>query len=246
MKTIIPWIGGKSLLAKRIVSLFPDNIGRYIEVFGGGASVLFYKEKHAPFEVYNDADSQLVNLFKCVKFHRSELQREISTYINSREVFEDIKELASIRGLTDIQRAAMFFVQAKISYGADRRSFGCSTKNLSADHLEEFEKRLKSGKGVIIEHKDFENLISVYDRSNSLFYCDPPYHKTERFYDVPFNEKDHLRLNASLKAIKGRFILSYNDDEFIRELYKEYDIISFSRPNNLSSGEFKEVIIKNF
>ena len=138
MKTIIPWIGGKSLLAKRIVSLFPDNIGRYIEVFGGGASVLFYKEKHAPFEVYNDADSQLVNLFKCVKFHRSELQREISTYINSREVFEDIKELASIRGLTDIQRAAMFFVQAKISYGADRRSFGCSTKNLSADHLEGF------------------------------------------------------------------------------------------------------------
>ena len=246
MKNIIPWIGGKSLLAKQIISLFPNDFDRYIEVFGGGAAVLFSKDKHAPFEVYNDADSQLVNLFRCVKFHRSELQREISTYVNSREVFEDIKSLINIRGLTDIQRAAMFFIQTKISYGADRRSYGCNAKNLSSDNLEGFEKRLKAGKGVIIEHKDFENLISVYDRSNSLFYCDPPYHKTERFYDVSFSEKDHLRLNASLKAIKGRFILSYNDDEFVRDLYKDYDIISVSRQNNMSSGTFKEVIIKNF
>ena len=246
MKNIIPWIGGKSLLAKQIVSLFPKDFDRYIEVFGGGAAVLFSKDKHAPFEVYNDADSQLVNLFRCVKFHRNELQREISTYVNSREVFEDIKSLINIRGLTDIQRAAMFFIQTKISYGADRRSYGCNVKKISPDNLEEFEKRLKAGKGVIIEHKDFENLISVYDRSNSLFYCDPPYHKTERFYDVPFKDEDHLRLNASLKAIKGRFILSYNDDEFVRELYKDYNIIPVERQNNMSSGVFKEVIIKNY
>ena len=44
MKSFIPWIGGKSLLAKKIISLFPDNIDRYIEVFGGGGSVLFYKQ----------------------------------------------------------------------------------------------------------------------------------------------------------------------------------------------------------
>ncbi len=32
---------------------------------------------------------------------------------------------------------------------------------------------------VVIEHKDFENLIKVYDRPAALFYCDPPYHSTE-------------------------------------------------------------------
>ena len=40
MKSFIPWIGGKSLLAKKITAEFPQgsssqDFGRYIEVFGG-------------------------------------------------------------------------------------------------------------------------------------------------------------------------------------------------------------------
>lgn len=31
MKSFIPWVGGKSLLAKKIVSMFPDNFDRYID-----------------------------------------------------------------------------------------------------------------------------------------------------------------------------------------------------------------------
>jgi len=40
--------------------------------------------------------------------------------------------------------------------------------------------------------------------------------------------------------------LSYNDDEYIRELYKNFNIIAVERQNNLSSGSFKELIITNF
>lgn len=243
MKSFIPWIGGKTLLAKRIVSLFPQDIGRFVDVFGGGGSILFAKDKHAPLEVYNDANGQLVNLFRCIRFHREELQREIAGYINAREVFEDIKAQINMRGFTDIQRAAMFYVMIKISYGADGRTYGCSKKNISADYLEDVEKRLS---GVVIEHKDFENLIYVYDRPNALFYCDPPYHTTEKYYDAKFTADDHERLNRCLKDLKGRFVLSYNDDEYIRELYKDFEIIPVQRQNNLSSGTYNELIIKNF
>lgn len=246
MKSFIPWIGGKSQLAKKIVSMFPKNIDRYVEVFGGGGSVLFSKEKHAPLEVYNDANSQLVNLFRCVKFHREELQREISGYVNAREVFEDIKALINMRGLTDIQRAAMFYIQIKISYGADGRTYGCNKKNLSPEYLTDIENRLKSGAGVVIEHKDFENLIKVYDRPNALFYCDPPYYKTEKYYDAEFSVTDHERLKNSLNSIKGYFVLSYNDDEYIRELYKDFNITAVERQNNLSNGMYKELIIRNY
>ena len=102
------------MLAKQIISMFPNDIDRYIEVFGGGGSVLFAKDKHAPLEVYNDANGQLVNLFRCIRFHRSELQREITGYVNSREVFEDIHSQLNGRGFTDIQRAAMFYVMIRL------------------------------------------------------------------------------------------------------------------------------------
>lgn len=43
MNSFIPWIGGKRLLRKKIISLFPDiqARNRYVEVFGGAAWVLF-------------------------------------------------------------------------------------------------------------------------------------------------------------------------------------------------------------
>ena len=243
MKSFIPWVGGKSLLAKKITEQFPDDIYRYIEVFGGDGSVLFYKENHAKLEVYNDFNSCLVNLFRCVKYHRAELQREISGYFNSREIFDEIKEKMKISGFTDIQRAAMFYVQIKISYGSNMKTFCCKEMNLSTEYMEQIEKRLKS---VVIENKDFENLIKIYDRPKALFYCDPPYHKTENYYDAVFTEAGHERLKAVLGGIKGHFILSYNDDEYIRELYREYKIIPVERQNNLSRGSYKELIIKNF
>lgn len=243
MKSFIPWIGGKSLLAKRIKEAFPDNFGRYIEVFGGGGSVLFSSDKHAPIEVYNDANGQLVNLFRCIKYHSEELKKEIRFYLNSREMFADIQNRLKCPGFTDIQRAAMFYVAVKTSFGADTDSFGCSVKRIDTSGFDAVSKRLER---VVVEHKDFEALIKQYDRPDALFYCDPPYHTTEKHYSEKFTEADHYRLNGVLKALKGCFILSYNDDEFIRELYKDYNITPLSRQNNLSKGSFKEVIIKNF
>lgn len=243
MKSFIPWIGGKSLLAKKIKSLFPENFGRYIEVFGGGGSVLFSADKHAPIEVYNDANGQLVNLFRCIKYHREELQKEIRFYLNSREMFFNCRDRLDCAGFTDIQRAAMYYICIKISFGASTDSFGCAPKSLNTARFEEVEKRLER---VVIEHKDFEALIKQYDRPDALFYCDPPYHTTEKHYSERFTEDDHYRLNTVLTALKGHFLLSYNDDDFIRELYKDYIIIPVERQNNLSSGQFKEVIIKNY
>lgn len=243
MKSFIPWIGGKTLLAKKITAEFPQDFGRYIEVFGSGASILFSADRHAKFEVYNDANGDLVNLFRCIKYHREELQKEIRYYLNSREMFADIRKRLDCPGFTDIQRAAMFYVQIKISFGADARSYGCSDRAISVDRFAEIEKRLEH---VNIEHKDFEALIKQYDRPDALFYCDPPYHTSEKHYSEQFSEADHYRLNGVLTALKGRFILSYNDDDFVRELYKNFDIKAVSRQNNLSTGQFKEVIIKNY
>lgn len=115
----IPRIGGKRLLRNKICDMFPnlDQFNRYIEVFGGGGWVLFSKEKQADLEIYNDADGELVNLMRCIKYHCSELQREIDGFYNSREIFQDVSQQLSCRGFTDIQRAARYFIKCAYPSG---------------------------------------------------------------------------------------------------------------------------------
>ena len=123
MKSPIPWIGGKSQLKSKIIKSFPptESYNRFIDVFGGGGSILFAKDKHADLEIYNDANSDLVNFFRCLKYHSDELKKEIKYYLNSREMFLDCRERISVTGFTDIQRAAMFYVLVKTGFGASLR-----------------------------------------------------------------------------------------------------------------------------
>ena len=251
MNSFIAWIGGKKLLRKEIINRFPDEneIERYIEVFGGAGWVLFGKENYKHLEVYNDINNNLVNLYRCIKYHCEELQRELDWMLISREQFFDFRDQLEVRGLTDIQRAARYFLIIKISFGADKKSFGINKQNLdnAIYYLSEIKERLKN---VVIENRDFEKLIKCYDRPKALFYLDPPYVGTEDYYESTFSKEDHQRLNKVLKNIKGRFILSYNDCEFIRNLYSDFEIEEISRNNNLTSkngsSTYKEVIIKNF
>ena len=250
MNSFISWIGGKKLLRKKVLEQFPDpeTYGRYIEVFGGAGWVLFSRDKHAPMEVFNDVNGELINLYRVVKYHPAALQKELEWLLMAREQFFD--ELnRNTRGLTDIQRAARFFCIIKESFGADCRSFGVRSKDMkkAVDYLKEVSDRLNR---VVVENHDFEQLIKTYDRPDALFYLDPPYYEAEKYYPNRFNPEDHKRLRECLDKIKGKFVLSYNDCKQIRDLYEGFTIIEVDRMDNLvnksNSRRYKELIIKNF
>jgi len=253
MNSFIGWIGGKRLLRKEILARFPEKeIGRYIEVFGGAGWVLFGKEKQpGQLEVFNDLDGDLVNLYRCIKYHRTALQEELEWLLTSREQFYAYREqLKESHGMTDIQRAARFFYLVKISFGSDRRTFATSSKNI--EHALEYMKKVQERLcGVVIEQKDYAGLIHVYDRRDALFYLDPPYVGTESYYQAPFTAEDHQKLADILKGIHGQFILSYNDDPLIHSLYKNFMIEEIARRQTLSGNgknkdDYAEVIIRNF
>ncbi len=251
LESFIPRIGGKRLLRKQILERFPTGFTRYIEVFGGAGWLLFSRDKHAPEEIYNDIDGELVNLFCCVKWHCEELQRQMAWLLNSREIFEDALALKAVRGLTDIQRAALYFIVAKQSYGADGRTYGASSKDMErvTAYFAKISERLRH---VRIERQSFDRIIPRYDKAEAFYYLDPPYHGTEGYYDSPFVETDHERLNTLLRSLKGRFILSYNDDDYIRQLYRDFHVEAIDRSANLaarypgSPHRYQELLIRNF
>ncbi len=255
MDSFIGWIGGKKALRKEIVSRFPDRLpSTYVEVCGGAGWVFFEKEySKKQLEVFNDIDSNLINLYRCIQHHPEALVKELEYILSSHELFYDFKDQINMRGLTDIQRAARYFYLIKISFGCDKRSFATRKKRLdkALERFEDIQARLT---GVVIENRDFEDLINLYDNEDALFYIDPPYHGTERHYNKngkPFIEEDHYRLRDCLAKIKGKFILSYNDDNFIRCLYEGYHIEGLKRNNTLSAHsdnkeKFSELIIRNY
>ena len=252
MDSFISWIGGKKLLRKKIIEQFPKegSYGRYIEVFGGRLGFIF-SEKHTKIEVYNDVNGNLVNLFRCVKYHLDTVQEELQFIMMSREQFFDVREQIKICGFTDIQRAARFFILIKESFGSDLESFGLGKRDMekAKEYLQSVSKRLNQ---VVIENLDFQRVLKNYDKEDALFYLDPPYYETEKYYPDRFLPEDHIRLKESLDGIKGKFVLSYNDCCYVRELYKDYSIIEVERAHNLLplkeevKPRYKELIIKNF
>ena len=228
MDSFMSWIGGKNALRKKIIEQFPElgTYNRYIEVFGGAGWILFSSDSHAKMEVYNDVNGNLVNLFRCIKYHPDAVQEELRYILISREQFFDTREQLETRGMTDIQRAARFFILIKESFGTDLRSFGLRSRDME-------------------KAKEY-----LSDKKDALFYLDPPYYKTEKYYPDKFMPEDHVRLKEALDVIKGKFVLSYNDCEYIRKLYKGYHIIEVERLHNLVMKErkpkYKELIIKNY
>ena len=179
MNSFMSWIGGKKALREEIVARFPLDYTRYIEVFGGGGWILFHKPPDGDFEVYNDFNPNLANLYRCVRDHPEELCDELRYTLNSRLDFEYVKKMMHSRtDIPDIKKAAYFYQLIRYSYASGLDSFGAQPhpmwNNFPLVHQACY--RLQH---VIIENKDFEKLIQQYDRAESFFYCDPPYYNTE-------------------------------------------------------------------
>ena len=251
------WIGGKKSLRELIVSLFPLYYERYIEVFGGGGWVLFHKPPGNDFEVYNDFNGLLTNLYRCVREKPNELIDALYFVLNSREDFDIVKEaLARDSPESDVIRASYFYQLIRYSYASGLTSFGSQPHDMWSNFplIEQAHRRISK---VVVENKDFEKLIRQYDRPVSFFYADPPYFETEKYYknigEGGFKKEDHIRLRDTLMGIEGKFLLSYNDCSFIRELYDapNIQIESYTRINNIkqrydNGAQFPEILVANY
>lgn len=218
VKTVFPYPGGKTYLAKWILDHFPAH-ECYVEVFGGGASVLVNKEPSFN-EVYNDLDGDLVQFFQVLREQPDELREWLNRVPFSREQHNQFKTAFynGERPDDNIERAGRFFYLRHSQYagkycspsgfvGMAGRSKARWLRNATKE-LEDFADRFTD---VTVENLDFEALIELYDSPETLFYCDPPYVEEG---DALYSHEDafnHGRLAKTLSNIEGRFICSYMD-----------------------------------
>jgi len=234
MNSIISWVGGKRLLRKKILPLIPKH-DMYCEVFGGAGWILFGKtankedwqlsKKSRYTEVYNDINGDLVNFWRYIKQHPEAFVAELNQYLVSRELFG---EFAKHEPKTELERAVRFYFQLSCSYGSRSKNF-CIMQGYKYMPLRQLEKVKAAAdrlQNVIIEKQDFQKILKRYDTPNTFFYLDPPYYLHEHLYDREDAEAftRHEEMATLLKQIKGKFLLSYNDDPYIRDLYNDFTI----------------------
>jgi len=248
---LIPWIGGKRRLAKRLLPVFPPH-SCYVEPFCGAAALFFMKDP-VDAEVLNDINGDLVSLYRVVKHHPEEFLRQFQWELSSRQMYDWAKE-APVGPLTDIQRAARFYYLQKLGFGGkvEGRTFGTATTSRPRLNLQRIEEDLSAAhrrlSRVFIEHLEWSECIRRYDRPHTLFYCDPPYWGTEG-YGVGFPLEEYDRMAELARTIQGKMVITVNDIPEMRRVFAGLQVetvgIQYTVGGSTRSSPTKELIITN-
>lgn len=217
---LIFYMGGDSFLLPYLAKMIPPH-ECYVEVFGGGAPLLLNKPP-SKFEVYNDLDGDLVNLFMVVRDRPEEFLKRTEWLLVSRQLYYDFLSKLRSKEIKDpIERAVIYWYVAVTSFaGKFGKGLGFGPKSPIASKMWGVWERLRliheRLKRVIIEQLDFRELIKRYDRPTTFFYLDPPhlYYGTEGsdYYTLVFSDKDYMDLLDIITKIKGKFLLKQSGE----------------------------------
>ena len=233
------WYGGKFSHLDWLLPLLPE-CHHYCEPFGGSGAVLLNREP-APVETYNDIDGEVVNFFRVLRNQPNRLIKAIGLTPFSREEYFLAISMNG-KKLSDLERARRFFVRARQTRTAlaQKASLGrwANCKNTSRagmsgavsrwlgsiESLPDITLRLLR---VQVENRPAVEVIKLYDSSDTLFYCDPPYVHTTRgdgnAYGFEMSDEEHHELADVLNNCKGRIALSGYNCSLMNQVYKGWN-----------------------
>jgi len=254
MKSFLAYMGGKSLLVNKIIPKIPEH-NCYCEVFAGAAWLLFKKEE-SPVEIINDINEDLVTLYRVVQNHLDEFIRYLRWILIARGEFDRFKA-ANPETMTDIQRAVRFYYLLRTGYAARIKApaFNITTTSPPRLNLLRIEEELSAVHlrlaRVYIENKAYKETITRFDKPDTFFYLDPPYHGCEDYYgDGIFSRDDFTVLAELLRSVSGKFLLSINDVPETRQLFKGFITETVNTSYTTAGADRKkrviELLIRNY
>ena len=220
MKPVVRMYGAKWRLAPWIVKHFPPH-HVYVEAFGGSAAVLLSKEP-SPVEVYNDLDGEVVNFFRVLREQPEDLARAIAFTPYARSELDTAWEPTA----DPLEAARRFAVRSWMTIGGPTTRWKSGFRFRKGRRMavllrwwQEMPERLAAVafrlRGVLIENRDYREILEDFDGHETLFYLDPPYPPDTRSrqwrrggYRFEFSEVDHRELLERITALRGMVVLS--------------------------------------
>ena len=242
---ILRRLGNKKKIAKEIQKYFPAH-SYYIEPFFGAGGMFFNKPK-AKYNIVNDLNSDVFNLFNVVSNKKDELHEAFYKMPISEELF---KHWMHNKETTDVMRAVRFIFLSNFSFLGKMDCMTFNNKNSKQNVLDGLLPTFDFLFGVEFGNKDavsFLKSISIKDKEKAFVYCDPPYLGTTDNYSDSFTKDISNDLFECLCNSGFKFALSEFEHPFILEQAKQrnLNVIIIGERQNLKNRR-TEILITNY
>jgi DNA adenine methylase len=263
IKSPLRYPGGKSRAVDTIAKLIPD-FDEFREPFLGGGSVFVYVKQRFPNKIFwvNDLYAELYKFWEMTQKDVDTLIAKVNEwkgkYLIGKELYQYLND--NLENFNDLERAAAFFVYNRITFSGTTLSGGYSEGAFTGRFTESSIKRLNDlGKvinGSLITNYDYEELLKK-EGENVFVFLDPPYYSATKLALYGKNGHlhksfDHKRFAENMKNCQHKWLITYDDSEYIRNLFSFAHVTSWNLTYGMrnitenSDQIGKELFISNY
>jgi len=242
---ILRRLGNKAKIAKEIQSYFPPH-KIYVEPFFGAGGMFFNKPK-AKYNIVNDYDNDVFNLFNVVMHKKDDF---IEAFIKMPIHEGLLTHWKQNKETDEILKALRFIFLSNFTYLGKGNTMRFGTENPKNIILKNIDATQKYLENVQFANRDFRSFFEQLKERNSddtFIYCDPPYLETDDNYETSFTEQDSEDLFNLLMQSKCKFAVSEFDAPFIIEQARQrnLNVIAIGERQNLKNRR-TEILITNY
>ena len=218
--------------------------------FGGGSFEFYMQNKYGVMLIVNDKFTPLYNFWKQVKINKAilcEELREIKAV--SKEQFIAYRKTIMDLQANILQQATQYFVINRCSFSGSTLSGGFSEEASSKRFTQSSINRIEALDLTNIEiyNEDFYDFVNTYTPKKALLFLDPPYYLESKSKLYGNNGDLHEGFNHNLLfellTTKKNWVLTYNNCEYIRNLYKDYIILDVNWSYGMNTTKASSEII---
>ncbi len=230
IKSPLCYPGGKSRSVKIIAELIPE-FDEFREPFLGGGSVFVYSKQRFPNKKFwvNDLYFELYKFWEMTQEDVCKLVEKIYEWRGQFPIGKELHKFlnANLEGFNDFERAAAFFIYNRITFSGTSLSGGFSEGAFTGRFTQSSIARLNEFANVIngaaITNFGYEELVKRAGE-NVFIFLDPPYYSAKKSALYGKNGHlhksfDHEKFAAVMKNCKHKWLLTYDDSEYIRDLF---------------------------
>jgi len=255
--------GGKTCIYKFVTRLLEENdlVGvNYAEPYAGGAGLALrlLMDEYVSAICINDLDPSIYAFWYAVLNHSEELcswLAMVDVSVLQWEEYKQVQREYKTVDVMDLAKSTFFLNRTNVSGVISGGPIGGLTQNGKykidarfnrAELIKRVEEIARFAHRITLTNQDGLHFLDTLDRriDEVFIYLDPPYYqKGSDLYMNAFKDADHAALAERVRRLKQKWMVSYDNHDFILKLYPEQQKVLYQLSQCASNRVGDEVVI---